>query len=222
MIGKREERRPVPDSAWKVWERQCATLFSRWLAQGFKGVEADRILSRQALMGRMIERTYGDLTVHPKCSDRFLPMARWFMNTFQVDAKNRQAFRLPGLLTGEKHPFWDWWDKLSEETPRYSTYTLPTGPGESESRSKGKIRMMVILNNPSKEHLLVLGFGDGDFYEGACGKMSDAIPTIEISKVGTKGTVAVKIVTLENFLNWADPVAMGCPKVRWTEDGHVV
>jgi hypothetical protein len=162
----------------------------------------------------MIERTYGDLSVHPKCSDRFLPIARWFMNTFQVDAKNRQAFRLPGLLTGEKHPFWDWWDKLSEETPRYSTYTLPTGPGESESRSKGKIRMMVILNNPSKEHLLILGFGDGDFYEGACGKMSDAIPTIEISKAGTKGTVAVKIVSLENFLNWADPVAMGCPKVR--------
>jgi hypothetical protein len=165
-------------------------------------------------MGRMIERTYGDLTVHPKCSDRFLPMARWFMKTFQVDAKNRKAFRLPGLLTGDKHPLWGWWAKLSEETPRYRAYNLPIGPGETGARSEGKIRLMIILNNPSKEHLLILGYGDGEFYEGACGKMSNAIPTFEISKPGTHGTEAVKIVVLEDFLKWVDPVALGCPKAE--------
>lgn len=202
----------MPDSPWKVFERTCATLYSRWLAQGETGVMSERIVSRQALMGRMIERTYGDLTVHPKCADRYLPMAKWFMKTFQIDAKNRKAFRLPGLLTGVRHPFWIWWDKLSEETPRYRTYNLPMGPGETEEHHEGKIRMMVIMNAPSKEHLLVLGFGDGEFYESALGKMDRAIPTFEIRRVGTED--AVKIVVLEDFLEWADPVALGCPKLE--------
>lgn len=204
----------MPDSPWKKHERMVAVLFSRWLAQGVTGVEADRVLSRQALHGRMVERLHGDLAIHPKCSERMRPAAEWFMRTFQVDAKNRKAFRLPGLLTGAKHPFWEWWDKLSEETPRYRTYNLPVGPGETELHNQGKVRMMVILNNPSKERLLVLGFGDGEFYEGACGKMHDAIPTFEISKVMTHGTIAVKIVVLEDFLAWTDPVALGCPRVE--------
>jgi hypothetical protein len=208
----------MPDSPWKKWERQVAVLFSRFLAQGGTGVEAERILSRQALMGRMIERTYGDLTVHPKCSDRFRPMAKWFMERFQVDAKNRKAFRLPGLLTGAEHPFWGWWEKLSEETPRYSRVLTRTPRVDDPSASimgveeKGKIRMMVIMNCPSKEHLLVLGYGDGEFYESALGNMSRAIPTFEIQRVRTED--AVKIVVLEDFLEWADPVALGCPKLE--------
>lgn len=182
-------------------------------------MESERILSRQALMGRMIERTYGDITVHPKCSARFLPMAKWFMAHIQVDAKNRKAFRLPGLLTAPAHPFWSWWDKLSEETPRYSRTLIPGALTEPVRRieERGKVRMMVILNCPSKEHLLALGFGDLEFIESALGKMSRAIPTFEIRRVRTED--AVKIVVLEDFLAWADPVSLGCPKVE--EESYV-
>jgi len=202
------------DSPWKAWERNCSKIISRWLAQGVTGVEGERIICRQALTGRMVEQIYGDMAIHPKCSDRFRRVAQWFMDHVQVDSKNRKAFRLPGLLTGAKHPFWDWWAKLTEETPRYSTYSLPTGPGETETYQKGKIRMMIILNNPSKEHLLILGFEDMGFIEDAVGRMHHAIPTFEISKIGTNATIGVKIVVLEDFLEWVDPVALGCPKVE--------
>jgi len=177
-------------------------------------VESERILSRQALMGRMVERTYGDLTVHPKCAERFLPAARWFMGRVQADAKNRKAFRLPGLLTAPAHPFWGWWDKLSEETPRYRREMIPPAEGEAKWRTNewGKVRMMVVMNAPSKEHLLVLGFGDMDFFESAMGGMGKEIPTMEIRRVHTED--AVKIVVLEDFLEWADPVSLGCPKVE--------
>jgi hypothetical protein len=204
----------MPDSPWKKWERLVAERFSKWLAQGVEGVESERILSRQALMGRMVERTYGDITVHPKCAPRFLPMAKWFMERFQVDAKNRKAFRLPGLLTGVQHPFWGWWEKLTDETPRYFPEFPITAPltGKTIVADKGKVRLMVIMNAPSKEHLLVLGYGDGEFYERAMGKMSRAIPTFEIQRVKTED--AVKIVVLEDFLEWADPVSLGCPKIE--------
>jgi hypothetical protein len=167
------------------------------------------------MMGRMIERKYGDLAIHPKCSDRFLPMARWFMERFQVDAKNRKAFRLPGLLTSPSHVFWEWWAKLSGEVPRYSRILLPgifTTEAGPKVEEKGKIRLMVILNNPSKEHLLVLGFEDMEFFQSALGLMNKAIPTIEIRHANTED--AVKIVVLEDFLRWADPVSLGCPKVE--------
>lgn len=209
----------MADSAWKVFERTTALAFSTWMAQGVRGVEGERILARQSMMGRMIERKYGDLAIHPKCSDRFLPMARWFMERFQVDAKNRKAFRLPGLLTSPAHVFWGWWAKLSEEVPRYSRTLLPPidkgvvieGSGY-RVEEKGKIRLMVILNNPSKEHLLVLGFEDMEFFQSALGLMNKAIPTIEIRHANTED--AVKIVVLEDFLRWADPVSLGCPKVE--------
>lgn len=204
----------MPDSPWKKFERLVAERFSKWMAQGAKGVDAERILSRQALMGRMIERTYGDLTVHPKCSSRFLPMAKWFMEKFQVDAKNRKAFRLPGLLTGAEHPFWGWWEKLTEETPRYGRMlvTVPDRALALQAKDSGKVRLMVIMNAPSKEHLLVLGFGDMEFFQSAMGTMNRGIPTFEIHRVKTED--AVKIVVLEDFLNWADPVSMGCPKIE--------
>jgi hypothetical protein len=203
----------MPDSPWKKFERLVAERFSKWMAQGAKGVDAERILSRQALMGRMIERTYGDLTVHPKCSSRFLPMAKWFMEKFQVDAKNRKAFRLPGLLTGAEHPFWGWWEKLTEETPRWSRIMTRDGSsGKVSTEEKGKVRLMVIMNAPSKEHLLVLGYGDTEFLDSAMGLMDREIPTIRIRRVKTAD--AVKIVVLEDFLNWADPVSMGCPKIE--------
>lgn len=208
----------MSDSPWKVLERTTALALSTWLAQGVKGVEGERILARQSMMGRMIERKYGDLAIHPKCSDRFLPMARWFMERFQVDAKNRKKFRLPGLLTSPAHVFWEWWAKLSGEVPRYSRI-LKSSPragdpsaGVISVEEKGKIRLMVILNNPSKEHLLVLGFEDMEFFQSALGLMDKAIPTIEIRHANTED--AVKIVVLEDFLRWADPVSLGCPKVE--------
>ena len=193
----------------------CAERFSYWLAgDAAKGVEARQIIARQSMYGRMIERKFGDLAIHPQCSDRFLPMARWFMERFQADAKNRKAFRLPGLLTAPAHVFWNWWAKLSGETPRYRREMLPPGDGGIKWRINewGKIRLMVIMNAPSKEHLLVLGFEDMEFFQSAMGTMDKAIPTFEIRKVKTED--AVKIVVLEDFLRWADPVSLGCSKVE--------
>lgn len=87
---------------------------SRWLSNGRCGT----VLSRQSLHGRMVERIWGDLAIHPDCPPRWRPRADWFMETFFVDAKNRKSFSVSALLMGSNHPFWSWRAKALEQADK--------------------------------------------------------------------------------------------------------
>ena len=178
-------------SAWKAFERLAAVKFSKFLAQDtVTGVEAERVICRQALHGRMVENIWGDLAVHPKCSERMLPAAAWFMNNVMTECKNRKVFRLPAILSAAAHPFWEWWEKLSNNAGQ-------------------KKRFLVAMNQPSKEHILAYGEREATWIWDAFGR--HAIPSMDIIREGRE---RVSFVILEDFIRVADPVALGCPRVE--------
>lgn len=188
----------MSDSPWKVWERTCAERFSLWLS-GRLGKESPkvdeaRIVCRQSLMGRMVERKYGDMAIHPDCAEKYRPAARWFMEKFHVDAKKRAAFRLPGLLTSPLHQFWDWWMKITNEA----------GAG-------GKYRLMVLLDHNSKAHILAIGEKERNW-------LSDTINGIRTGgfpyMVLKNGGEEIILCEFEKFLKWADPQMLGCPEIE--------
>jgi hypothetical protein len=184
----------MPDSPWKKFERLTAVKISKWLAQGaVRGVEAERVICRQALLGRMVENIWGDLAMHPQCSERMRPAAEWFMGKVMVDCKNRKKFRLPGILTEAAHPFWRWWEKLKNDA---------MGAGQ-------KMAFIVAMNQPSKEHILAFGESEAAWVWDACGRY--AVPSMDIIR---KGRERVSFMILEKFLDVVDPVALGCPMVE--------
>jgi hypothetical protein len=182
-------------SGWKKWERTCAEQFSRWLAgkPGSDLVADKHILCRQSLMGRMVERKYGDLAIHPDCIPPMRPLAEWFMKQIMVDAKNRKAFRVPSLITSPLHPFIEWWSKL--------TVT---------ASEQMKWRLMVILNKPSNEHILIFGQPEREWLNKSVGDVQKLIPVFQFRPVN--GSEVVTICQLEDFLESIDPFSLGCPK----------
>lgn len=197
----------MASSAWKVWERTCAERFSLWLS-GCLGkespkVEEARVVCRQSLMGRMVERKYGDLATHPDCTERMRPRADWFMKTFMVDAKKRASFRLPGLLTSPDHEFWKWWEKLSED-----------------AGAQGKRRFMVLLDHNSKARVLAFGRSESKVFTDNLGFMRP-FPFFNMShRIDTLpdgNREEMTFCDFDKFLKWADPVQLGCPEEKLNE-----
>jgi len=194
----------MADSGWKRWERGCAERFSRWLCgvnEKQAKVEHNRIISRQSLLGRMVEERWGDMAIHPKCSDRMMPAAKWFMRTFIVDAKKRKTFRLPSLLTSPNHDFWKWWQKTTDDSIQ------PDGV---------KFRLMTLLDHNSKAHILAFGRRESRHWTDQLGFMRP-FPFFLIShrlKLEDGDREEITFCEFEKFLEWADPVALGCPEVQ--------
>ena len=115
----------MAEQNWKRLERRAAEGFSRFLSGG----KCVRVLSRESLMGRMIECKYGDLAIHPDCPEQWLPSARWFMENVMVDAKRRKTFSLEMVLRSRAHPFWLWQKKLREDAGQKIALMVVTSPG---------------------------------------------------------------------------------------------
>jgi hypothetical protein len=179
----------VADAAWKAHERAVGAAFSRWIAQTPPKGKAPEIISRQALHGRMVERLWGDLAIHPKCPDAWLPAAAWFMGRFQVDAKRRKVFSLPAWLSSPKHAVWGWWDKLTDET------------------ASDKFRMMILMDRKSR--ILVYGEREAKWIEEQQGKSDH---TLFRTRSPERETLAV--CHFETALRWLDPSAYDCPKPK--------
>lgn len=103
--------------SWKAHERAVGAAFSRWIAQTPTGRKPPAILSRQALHGRMVERLWGDLAIHPDVTTKWAAASSWFMNWAMVDAKRRKVFSLPAVLRSPSHPVFEWWEKLTDQCP---------------------------------------------------------------------------------------------------------
>lgn len=176
------------DHPWKKWERQVGELISRWLSGGRR----KDLIARQSLMGRMVERKYGDMATHPDCIDRWRPASDWFMKTYQVDAKNRKAFRLGGMLSQQDNPFWQWWAKLTHDT----------------AMSGGKQRMMFLQHQGL--HVLVLGARELEWglHHGVDSDRAP-IPSYILSR--GKEDDRVFLFQAEGWLKFADPAKLGCP-----------
>lgn len=182
--------------------------FSRWLSGALEKesprAEENRVVCRQSLMGRMVERKYGDLAIHPDCSERMRPRADWFMRTFMVDAKKRASFRLPSLLTSPGHEFWKWWEKLSVDA------------GE-----QGKRRLMILLDHNSKAHILAFGAGERRWLEDIVGLRwsQTPFPILRLDAYCLVGAEkeTINFCEFEAFLRWAEPVALGCPEEKPNE-----
>lgn len=200
----------MASSAWKTWERTCSKAFSRWLSGALDKesprVEDERVVCRQSLMGRMVERKYGDLAIHPDCSERMRPRADWFMRTFMVDAKKRAAFRLPSLLTSPEHEFWKWWEKLSEDAGK-----------------QGKRRLMVLLDHNSKAHVLAFGASEKKWLDDIVKIREATFPTLHYraaaefepttgQNLAAFGKDKIVFCEFERFLRGVDPVLLGCPE----------
>jgi len=170
--------------SWKQWERVVAEKLSRWLTEG----KCRTVVSRQSLMGRMVERIYGDMAIHPDCPEKHLPIARLFMDWFYVDAKNRQAFRLPGLLTQAKHPFWGWWNKLSGDV-----------------KPQTKFRLMPLLEGTSKAHIVVTGSWERGVFDGLFNRFKAPYMVMPASRQTDGRDSSILICTLEDLLGWIDP-----------------
>lgn len=115
----------MSEANWKRFERRVAEGFSLWLSNG----ASKQVVARQALMGRMVERLYGDLAPHPDCPGRFRARADWFMGRFFVDAKRRRSFSIEGVAFQRAHPFWLWWDKITRQAD-----------------AEGKLKIMVLAS----------------------------------------------------------------------------
>lgn len=173
---------PVADQAWKAHERAVAAAFSRWLAGGREG----QVISRQALHGRMVERLWGDLAIHPDCPARWQPTASWFMGRFFVDAKRRAAFSLPAMVASPRHEFWSWWAKLSDQAP------------------SDRLRFMVLMERGKR--LLAYGDRERAVFSDQFGAPAPA-PRLDLCG----GPERVTICHFEGWLRWADPEGLGRP-----------
>lgn len=174
----------MPDTPWKVFERTVAKAISLWLSSG----KCPQVIARQALVGRMVERIGGDTGIHPKCPAEWLPAARWFQTSFQVDAKNRKKFRLDRLLARPKGDLWNWWEKL-----------------RSESEGTGKTPLMVLQHGGM--HVAVITprfFGQ-----------VEAVANVYESpwmKIGRNIDEVLHLCEFEKLLDHVEPEHLGCPK----------
>jgi len=186
----------MADKAWKAWERLVGGTLSRWLSTPWIKSGRDDLICRQALYGRMVERKYGDMAIHPDCPEKWRKAAMWFMTTFHVDAKNRAKFRIPSLLTNPLHEFWKWWAKLTHEA----------------AMAGGKKRLMVLLAKPGNEHLLVIGMRELMWISDLLGKGWD-FPMFTLQRRGTLPEDEEKlfICQFEEFLKFADAQLLLCP-----------
>lgn len=189
------------DTPWKKFERTCAEWFSRWLCGAVdkknSTVAEERIICRQSLMGRMVERIWGDMAIHPKIDPAFRPAAEWFMGKFMVDAKLRKRFRLTSLLTSPHHEFWQWWDKLTDDA----------------SRAGGKYRLMVLMEAGSKGHILAFGNHERQWFLDQFGGFK--FPSMGMwMRQDAEKLEEISFCEFEEFLKWADPVGLGCPEVK--------
>lgn len=176
--------------AWKAWERQVGASISRWLSFG----ASKDLLCRQSLMGRMVECKYGDLAIHPSCPPSWMVQAQWFMETFMVDAKNRKAFRLAALLTQPANQFWEWWAKHTKQA----------------AEAGGKKRMMVMQHGGA--HVLVWGKREVDWMMPTIGDKWP-FPAYQVQRRwDTEEEECLVFCQFENWLKFADPVTLGCPK----------
>lgn len=177
----------MPDTPWKRLERKVAESFSMFLSGG----KCRTVLSRQALWGRMVERIYGDLAIHPACPKEWFAAAKWFMEWAHVDAKNRQAFRIAGLLTQKKPPFFQWWDKLTGESPN-------------------KMRFMVLLDKASRTQVIAFGTREDELIEKSIGCWRGAIPNIHMRRLDIYGKIeSIYLCQFEQFLKRIDPSLLG-------------
>ena len=179
----------MPDDPWKKFERLMAEAFSRWITGEWGKKKPEPLLSRQSLMGRMVERLYGDLSVHPDCPPEWVAAASWFMTTFQADAKNRKQFRIDRLITRPEDPLWEWWEKLTNET------------------ASDKFRMMVARQGTVVA--LVFGERERTAFGDAWGDFG--LTTLDVRAPGRE---RLTLCDLRAFLKWSDPAGLGCPGPR--------
>lgn len=187
----------MADKPWKKWERTVAERFSRWLSYG----KCPKVICRQALMGRMVERIYGDMAIHPNCPDKYRPMADWFMKTFIVDAKNRKSFRLASLLTSPKHEFFWWHDKLLGDAVR----------------AGGKRPIMVLLDKPTNVHVVAFGKHLRTLLEMNGVRIYESTPMMVLAfgkDDEDGGSDRFMFCLFEGWLKAVDPVGLGCPEVE--------
>jgi len=180
----------VADDAWKKFERLTAEAFSRWITDDWGKKKPAPLLSRQSLMGRMVERLYGDLSVHPDCPPEWVPAASWFMDAFQADAKNRKQFRIERTIVRPEDPLWGWWAKLTDET------------------RSDKFRMMVARQGT----VVALIYGEREraaFHDAWGSEMP--ISTLDLRAPGRE---RLTLCDLRSFLKWSDPAGLGCPGKR--------
>jgi hypothetical protein len=174
--------------AWKDFERTVGAAFSRWLTDGTR----KDVVARQSLLGRMVERKYGDLAPHPDCPDRWRSAVSWFFETFQVDAKNRKSFRLARVLATPNHEFWGWWAKLTEQT----------------AVAGAKKRLMVIQHPGA--HLLLFGVRERLWLRDQAGRWT--FPTFSFRRGKEIDEEVLTICRLENWTRAVSPVSLGCPE----------
>ena len=175
----------MAEQGWKVEERRVAMAFSKWLSGG----KCERVLARQKMQGRMIERLHGDLAPHPDCPLIWSPAADWFARGFQVDAKRRAAFSVKGLLTQPAHPVYAWWQKLSEQT------------------RSGKWRMLVALEGQTR--VLIYGEQEATWLDERHGRKG-LPPYLRLSS-GREGQERLSLFHLDAWLKAVDPVGLGVP-----------
>lgn len=172
----------MADQAWKAHERATAAAFSRWLTEGREG----QVISRQALHGRMVERLWGDLAIHPDCPARWQPAAAWFMGRVFVDCKRRAAFTLPAMLSSPGHAFWAWWEKITDQSP------------------SDRLRLMVLMERGKR--LLAYGSRERVAFGGLFGNTA---PEPHLDLFG--GPERVTICHFEGWLRWVDAEGLGRP-----------
>lgn len=178
------------DTSWKKHERAVGAAFSRWIAQTPKGKKPPAIVARQDLRGRMVERLWGDLAIHPDVTPKWAEAASWFMNWAMVDAKRRKVFSLPALLRSPSHDLFKWWAKLDEQCP------------------SDRMRFMVLMDRGAR--LLVYGRREAKVIHDWAG--DDLYPLYQFrAQVGSALDEPLTVCHLEAFLRAIEPAAFGCP-----------
>ena len=180
----------MADTAWKAHERAVGVAFSRWIAQTPTGKKPPAIIARQALQGRMVERLWGDLALHPDVTPKWAAAASWFMNWTMVDAKRRKVFSLPALLRSPSHAMFEWWAKLDEQCP------------------SDRMRLMVLMDRGAR--LLVYGHREAQVFQEMVGE--GLYPLYKFrAQQGAPCEEPLTICHLDAFVRAVEPGAFGCP-----------
>lgn len=177
------------DTAWKAHERAVGAAFSRWIAQTPTGKKPPAIVARQDLRGRMVERLWGDLAIHPDVTPRWAAAASWFMNWAMVDAKRRKEFSLPSVLRSPSHAMFAWWAKLTEQAP------------------SDRMRLMVLMDRGAR--FLVYGRREvATLHEGG----EPSYPYYQLRPAAASAVDERLVVChLDAFVREFEPDAFGCP-----------